>query len=268
MSNSIIAVIVEGTVYEKRILHNIESNFFNKRLGCSNIEVLPLPVGINIYMLWNKMKDSDFDIDIIEVLKELSSDLAEKLDGYKRKSIGEVYLFFDLDKQQNNLPKGQNAQQVVQKMLDYFDNETEHGKLYISYPMAEAIRDYVPASCFAATGKCYISGSITNYKDQTKGNDEVVNVNKFTLASWSSIVSCFLARMSCLFDKEEFNILASKQYGPKEIYKQQTVEGQHVPYFIILSAFPEFLIDYFTEESLQTILSLPMANMCEERFNG
>lgn len=41
-------------------------------------------------------------------------------------------------------------------MIDVFDNETENGKLYISYPMVEALRDIpvVGQDCFS---RCCIS---------------------------------------------------------------------------------------------------------------
>ena len=33
------------------------------------------------------------------------------------------------------------------QMLENFDNEKENGKLHISYPMVEALRDYKPGKC-------------------------------------------------------------------------------------------------------------------------
>lgn len=36
---------------------------------------------------------------------------------------------------------------VINQMLESFDNETENGKLYISYPMVEALKDFEPGIC-------------------------------------------------------------------------------------------------------------------------
>lgn len=52
--------------------------------------------------------------------------------------------------------KADDVDAIVQ-MLKSFNNETENGKLYISYPMVEALRDYKSgvcgdkAACFVAT---------------------------------------------------------------------------------------------------------------------
>ena len=39
----------------------------------------------------------------------------------------------------------------IKEMLQFFDNETENGMLYISYPMVEAIRHYKDMNSFRWT---------------------------------------------------------------------------------------------------------------------
>ena len=63
-----------------------------------------------------------------------------------RDDFSEVYLLFDYDTHQTNLGRKDDVDAVAQ-MLESFDNETENGKLYISYPMVEALRDYKPGIC-------------------------------------------------------------------------------------------------------------------------
>ena len=60
------AFIVEGEAREPNIINNIAKRFFFK----GNIEIITLPAGENIYMLWKKLKDDDFETDVIEVLRE------------------------------------------------------------------------------------------------------------------------------------------------------------------------------------------------------
>ena len=45
-------------------------------------------------MLWKKLKEDDFDTDIIEVLREEHEELKEQLGGINRDDFSEVYLFF------------------------------------------------------------------------------------------------------------------------------------------------------------------------------
>ena len=136
------AFIVEGEVREPQIIDNISKVFF----AHGNFKIITLPAEENIYMLWKKLKADDFDTDIIEVLRESNDDIREQLVGLSRDDFSEVYLFFDYDMHQTNLGKEDDADAVAQ-MLESFDNETENGKLYISYPMVEALRDYKPGLC-------------------------------------------------------------------------------------------------------------------------
>ena len=136
------AFIVEGAAREPQIIDNISKVFFSH----GNFKIITLPAGENIYMLWKQLKADDFDTDIIEVLRENSDDISRQLDSLTRDDFSEVYLFFDYDAHQTNLRKEDDADAVAQ-MLESFDNETENGKLYISYPMVEALRDYKPGIC-------------------------------------------------------------------------------------------------------------------------
>lgn len=107
----------------------------------------------NIYSLYQKMKeldafDEDIDsADVVAVLKEQLANSPNQQDELAKiessDSISEVYLFFDYDlKRIDELNKLSVEEQNLQikELLNYFDNETEHGKLFIDYPMVESIR--------------------------------------------------------------------------------------------------------------------------------
>jgi hypothetical protein len=44
-----------------------------------NFKIITLPAGQNIYMLWKKLKEDDFETDLIEVLREGSDEIKEQL---------------------------------------------------------------------------------------------------------------------------------------------------------------------------------------------
>ena len=144
------AFIVEGEAREPLIIDNISKVFFNH----GNFEIITLPAGENIYMLWKKLKEDDFDTDIIEVLRESNKGIREQLADLTRDDFSEVYLFFDYNAHQTNLGKSDDAN-VVNQMLESFNNETENGKLYISYPMVEALRDFEAGIC-GKEQECYV----------------------------------------------------------------------------------------------------------------
>ena len=54
------AFIVEGEAREPIIMNNISKVFFSH----ANFKIITLPAGQNIYMLWNQLKEDDFETDI------------------------------------------------------------------------------------------------------------------------------------------------------------------------------------------------------------
>ena len=68
------------------IIANISKVFFNH----GNFEIITLPAGENIYMLWKKLKDDDFDTDIIEVLRESNKGIREQLVNLTRDDFSEI----------------------------------------------------------------------------------------------------------------------------------------------------------------------------------
>ena len=234
------AFIVEGEVREPQIIDNISKVFF----AHGNFKIITLPAEENIYMLWKKLKADDFDTDIIEVLRESNDDIKEQLVGLSRDDFSEVYLFFDYDMHQTNLGKEDDADAVAQ-MLKSFDNETENGKMYISYPMVEALRDYNTGVC-GNKEACYVTiEQMTEYKNVSSVRSANPHFREYDYETWKDIIDVFAMRVSCLFgsvgtlDYERY----SETARPYDIYVQEK-ERQNGEVFI-LSAFPEFLVDYY-----------------------
>ena len=256
MSAERIAVIVEGDKRELDYWEQIKRYFFPKK----SIDFLTLAAGENIYMLWKKMKEDDFETDIIEVVREYSSQSAEKLNGLTRTQFSEIYLFFDLDPHQNNLKKEDTGSffEVLREMIESFDNETENGKLFISYPMCEAIRDFKDATSCMAFYKCKITiEEVRSYKQFTGDRNANSIINQYDFDKWMTILSVFLYRCRCLYGKplESRDILQwyRKKVNIKGIFQieKQLLESRGLVF--VLSAFPEFLLDYFSMDYWKTL---------------
>ena len=154
--------IVEGEKREQDLLSSLSALFSPKS------DPIIIPVSMNIYMLYALLQKDGFYTDIVEVLREQVPAAKEKLQGYSRDSFSGVYLFFDFDKQANNLRNGTEADysNTLRKMLDRFGDATEDGKLYLSYPMVEAFRDFAPESCAIPSGKCFVKrDDFSDYKN-------------------------------------------------------------------------------------------------------
>lgn len=179
------AFIVEGEFREPQVIDNISKRFFNH----GNCKLISLPAGENIYMLWKKLEADDFETDIIEVLRESSKELQKLLEGLSREDFSEVFLFFDYDAHQTNLGNA-DGQDALKQMLESFDNETENGKLYVSYTMVEALRDYEPNVC-GNKESCFVyipSLTVVERKNRC-----------IPCIYWDTAILCFATEFSNLF---------------------------------------------------------------------
>ena len=107
----------------------------------------------NIYSLYNRMSangyfdDSRTDVSLIPLLQEQLKQNGDvnhpllKITNWDE--ISEIFHFFDYDCQNKEKDKSYSLTENnkrIEKMLSFFNNETEAGKLYINYPMVESIR--------------------------------------------------------------------------------------------------------------------------------
>lgn len=75
----------------------------------------------------------DEDLDVLMSLKEREKDDNKK--EILSKGFENIYFVFDLDPQDNNADY-----EKISKLLDFLDDPTDNGKLYINYPMLESYR--------------------------------------------------------------------------------------------------------------------------------
>lgn len=123
MGKSYILAISEGEKAEKQLLENIEKLFF---CNDKEHELKIISFKTNIYALWTALKADEFETDIIDVLIEKQPQYKDELEKIKR-SISEIYLFFDYDGHAYNREK---VDDIISEMINYFDNETEMRENY------------------------------------------------------------------------------------------------------------------------------------------
>lgn len=133
-----ILVVVEGKT-ERRIFDSLRAFYWGGR-G----DVFVYTHASDIYSLYYAMMDLDVfgvdgAVDTLSVLKTLAIvGEREKLSGLSAADISETYLFFDYDFQCKHGILEYNNDGLA-KMLSYFNDETGNGKLYVNYPMIEAL---------------------------------------------------------------------------------------------------------------------------------
>lgn len=244
MASPVTLFIVEGESRDLRFAEKMKELFLK---GRDDLRVICLPAAQNIYMLYERLAEEDFDLDVVEVLRETVPSAAKCLEGVERDSVDEVFLFFDYHSHQNNAP-GCESDALVEAMLLAFDNEHESGKLYISYPMVEALYDYRAGQCQAHSG-CFVDNSeIAQYKKISgEGN---VNVGKhMELLQWKDAIAAFVLRCKCLLDLDEVSFGTYRELVTVDaIFREEKRMRSEDGSVFVLSAFPEFLLDYFDDK--------------------
>ena len=248
-----IAIISEGEKTEKQIINNLERNF----TAFSN-KIIFLSYKANIYNLFREIEE-DEDIDIISLLKEKQI-IANKIrndveniavSNINSDDISQIYLFFDYDGHTENA-----SDEEIVKMLNKFDNETENGKLYISYPMVEALKhikkDKLDINNYLVEAKIRI-----NYKNFVSQNTDYENLINLTKKNWLFIVSENLKKCLFLFEIKNFNYeIYSNMINQESIFNKQLDKYiSKEEKILVLSAFPFFLIEYFGEEFFSLVVS-------------
>ncbi|MFI3229280.1 MAG: hypothetical protein R3Y23_03880 [Bacillota bacterium] len=245
MSKATTLFIVEGDKTEKDYVYHISKHFLKNK---QNYRFITLPAEQNIYMLWKQLREDNFDTDIVEILRDTVDLARDELEGIDRDSIDQIFMFFDLDWHQNNLHDDSKQYAILDEMLSTFDNETDQGKLYISYPMAEALRDFVNGECQPFTGCLVKKDDCRYYKENSGTNNQNANVSAYTFADWEALLTAFVLRIKCLFNNEQ---LDRKQFI-KEVNSKTIFQKQREKYLVndeifVLSAFPHFLLEYNKE---------------------
>jgi len=277
-----IAIIVEGPRTEPPIFKNLGRLFFSGGNETENIsfEIIQFPFCGNIYNFYDVLlKDelaeegtSSLSVDTIPLLQErvrhfcqngkrkellpgLTDDGVTRLLSYKRTDFSQLFLFFDIELQDSRGDKDT----IIRQLTTTFSNETESGKLYINYPMIEALKDVGP------DGACYQNcllpiSNIVNYKETVGSRSSFPDIRKYKEETWKLFCKIAVQRASCLLtgscppcdagtSKPPLSFQKYREQGTQETLYLRQYEN-HISVkseVMILSSIPLFLLDYYQE---------------------
>ncbi len=258
MSNNELHLFVfEGRSAEPKYAEKLERNFLGEKVAVKCV------YGTDIYRLYEQFKHDGFALDMVNLLKECNPENAALLHDYNRDSFAYIYLFFDYDAHATLADDDK-----ISEMLAFFDNETENGMLYISYPMVEAIRHYKDMESFKElTVKCKRTNcpnrqnceeaedclKEAHYKElvSKECRPQLVNVNKYDSETWKELIRAHVSKMNNLVH-DSFELPAGTETQKTVFAKQQEKHIlQHCPKVAVLSAFPMYVLDYYGAEPLR-----------------
>ncbi|QBF25185.1 hypothetical protein EXN22_05585 [Pseudomonas tructae] len=254
-----ILFVFEGERAEKLISRKFIEYYFSDALG----SVVTTAFCGEIYQLLEKMKDDDFglgSIDLFPLLQEIPQN--QLLKSYRRDQFSEIYLFFDYD------PHASKACDVkIQELLGFFTQETDHGKLFISYPMVEAVRclhEDCGVDCFSTLAVPLAYGNAFKDFSSKYASNTFRQVNVWSRQYWDEIV---------LRHCEKANLIVNGQSELPEtpIESHEIFEGQlrfinESGLVYVLSSFPLMLASYYGMPKVRSFLRGSLSgNNCPHR---
>ncbi len=270
MSTINILFIFEGADTEDIITKSLEKYILKEK------PIIKCVFGAEIYQLYREIK-KDNDLDTFNLLKEKNVN-KEILKNFRRNDFAEIYLFFDYDAQAplaspqdrygNSVKEGDEK---LKDMLNFFDNETDKGKLYISYPMVEALRHITDFNLFKDLEvKCKRKNC--HYRDMCEEQDDCMkephyktivskesipqlcNINSYTKETWKQLLNVHLSKMNYIVNNQyEY---PSKIEIQIDIFEKQLDKyvNRKCPKVSVLSAFPVFIHDYYGNEKTKILI--------------
>jgi hypothetical protein len=256
----IILLVFEGEKTEPSIFDNIQKVFFNRSPG----RRIYACFGANIYQLWQELKD-DPDFDTIIKLQELAKN-KDELNELNRNNVGEIHLFFDFEGKIIAENQIDEYCTIINEMLVIFNDEYDHGKLWISYPMVESLKHLYKdlEKCFNKCIVKIINNSI--YKEHIGTMPDYQDVRKYTYQDWQKLIFINIEKANCLISLEyqlpEYHVI-DKLISQKKIFESQKdrfiLTASSV---VVLSSFPFFLLYYFGEKQYKDIVHEELIKPC------
>lgn len=155
-----ILFVFEGGKAEPTVFDSIGKLFL------TNEELRIVKCRHDLPTLYSNLKSNGYDL--LRSLPFEENDIVLPADKRLDTLFSQVYLFFDYDFQ--NRMGTQKVNDILDEMLDFFDDETGNGKLYINYPMIESLK-YTKEMPDAAYWK-YVATRDECAKHKFKGNAE------------------------------------------------------------------------------------------------
>ena len=197
--------------------------------------------------IYQEIVDDEY-LDTFNLLKERGMKKNQILHEYRRQDFAEIYLFFDYDGHSTLADDGK-----LKKLLEYFDDETDKGKLYVSYPMAEALKHI---SCFEDFKDLTVPGKENaSYKDMVAKTclPRLIQYKKYDFETWKQLIEAHLKKMNFVVtDSFSFPIAI---VGQSSIFSNQLEKYINAHSTVaVLSAFPVFLHDYYGNDGIKRLV--------------
>lgn len=157
-------------------------------------------------------------------------------------------MFFDYDSHSTSFDIDK-----ISRLVKYFDNETEHGKLFISYPMIESLKDirdinniedFISSKYACQEGKKYKEHVNSSRAKVIHNSLSARDARQEHFEVWNKIVEFHCCKANYIVNGR--SDYPTELLGQAEILCQQhLVSKSNQESIYTLSSFPLVLLDYF-----------------------
>ena len=242
-----ILFVFEGERAEKLVSKKFIEYYFSGPRG----NVVTTAFCGEIYQLLEKMNDDEFglgSIDLFPLLQEIPQN--HLLKNYRRDQFSEIYLFFDYD------PHASNASDAkVHELLTFFTQETEYGKLFISYPMVEAVRclnEGCGNDCFSSLAVPLTYGNAFKSFSSSYASHTFRQVNNWSRQYWGEVMLRHCEKANLIVNGH--SVLPEVPIESHEIFVGQLSYIENTDRVYVLSAFPLMYASYFGMTEVRSLL--------------
>ncbi len=230
MSNHHILFVFEGDT-EFQLVYSL-----NKYLVNENI-LIKTAFCNDVYELYKEIA-ADPDLDTFLLIKGLPHN-REILKDFKSSDFSEIYLFFDFDGHDNNADDEKLA-----ATIKFFSEETEMGKIFISYPMIESIKHVLNIDKFKHL--IVPAREHIHYKKMVEVviDESVRHFNRYDRETWKYLLKLHLMKMN-------FIVNGSYTVPQQKISQIEIFENQKIKYIdknstvAVLNSIPAFILNYY-----------------------
>ncbi len=247
MPNNKILFIVEG--------ENDEVSFIRKMLSICRPSVgyefysYKCNIHVLAQVLYNEYPDFESDeIDIQLVLKSKEDNKGKK--DLLSQRFRDIFLVFDFDPQHDH-----THFDIILRMLQYFNDSSDHGKLFINYPMMQSYKHFsvLPDDSFE-TRSVSIADCL-RYKQLVGEVSSFTDINAYTYKTFISLLvhhirkaNFILTRQYCLPDSEEY-----LTWNSARIYETQYKSLMEKEMVYVLNTCIFIFADFQPEAFLRTV---------------
>lgn len=237
MSKRDLLFITEGEIDEPRFIEK----FFKKSI--SNVEYSIYPYTTTIHtlakLIFNKNEEIDEDLDIKKVLKEQETDLIKR--RMLEKDYTDIVLVFDFE------PHCDSPEfKKVGKMLEYFNDSANMGKLYINYPMMQSYKHLKKFPDNEFKDRKIDTMDVSHYKRIVDKESGYKNLTNYNFPLCMKIIGHHLMKANYIISNR-YELMNKEDFIKLDYLKIYNIEKEHnekEQWVDVLNTFLFFIIEF------------------------